>query len=222
MKRHLSLLLAATLLVCAPAIAETYRVNPSKARQLPQILANLHDGDTVIFERGTYSTQNGLEIARVNNITLQGEGKAEIVLGNLNDAVLTVNNCTRIRVSGLRARHENPNREYACEGAVIEVRDSSQIAVSECELNGCGAAGVYATGCQDLVIANNTIFNNSYAAVWLYDSSALVHSNRITRNATELVTGGTCEVTMVENKTENNKGNDWLHTEWTREVLKED
>lgn len=209
------------LLLCASAQAETYRVNPSKTRQLSSLLANLHDGDTVIFERGVYDIAKGLEVTGLNNVTLAGEGKVEIVLGNLDEPVLSISACTRVRIRGLRARHQKPNREYACEGAVIEVRNAEHVAITECRLNGCGAAGVYATDSQDVVVANNTIFNNTFSAVWLYNSSALVRGNHIYDNATEVVTGGNCDLTMIANKTENNHGNDDSMTDWARESLGE-
>lgn len=221
MTKPFSLFLALSLFVGGPALAETTRVNPSKSKQLPSILTNLRDGDTLIFERGTYETAKGLEIASLNNVTLRGEGKVDIVLGNLDEPVLTVTNCTRVKIEGLHARHQNPNREYACEGAVIEVRSSQHVGVSECSLNGCGAAGVYAADSKDLVIVNNTIFNNTFAAVWCYDSSARIQGNRIFKNAAELITGGDSDVVMIDNTIEKNEGSDYSKTDWVREVLGE-
>lgn len=212
-------LLFLLLACCSPCWAETIRVNPSKTARLPEILASLKTGDTVIFERGIYRTAGALEISGLHDVTLQGEGKVEIVLADLDDAVISVSSCQRVRIRGLRARHAQPNEEYACEGAVIRVENSEQVAVSDCWLNGCGAAGVYATGVKDLVIANNTIFNNTFAAVWVYQSSGLVYGNRMHDNAAELITLGESDITMAGNSIEDNQGNSYGETDWARSVL---
>jgi parallel beta-helix repeat protein len=209
------------LLFASVANAETVRVNPSKTQQLQTILNGLQSGDTVLFERGTYRTAHALELKGAYDITIRGEGKVEIVLSDLDDPVFSVSDCQDIHITGLRARHHSPNQEYACEGAVVRVVDSKRVAVSNCELNGCGAAGVYASATQELVVCGNTIFNNTFAAVWVYDSSGIVHGNRMHKNAAELICGGTSDVTLSGNRIENNRGNDFNETDFSRKILRD-
>lgn len=212
----------ALLLLGQAAAADTLRVTPSKAHRLPEMLANLKDGDRVVFERGTYRTHRALEISGRKDIVIEGEGKVEVVLSNLDDAVFSIQKSQRVQIKNLRARHQKPNEEYACEGAVVEVRDSQQVGVTGCRLDGCGAAGVYATDVQDLVVFDNTIFNNSFAAVWLYDTTGIVRRNRMHDNASDLITGGKTEVILSENEVEENSGNDFLDTDWARSLVGEE
>lgn len=151
---------------------------------------------------------------------MRGEGKVEIVLSNLDEAVISVADSEGVIIKGLRARHAQPNKEYACEGAVVEIRNSKQVAVTHSELNGCGAAGVYATGSSDVVIYKNTIFNNTFAGVWLYNTTAHIRQNRLFKNAADLITGGQTEVVMLDNEVENNKGNDFSETEFLRRITR--
>lgn len=213
------ILLATLTLLCTSALAETYRVNPSKAKRLDAVMEQLQPGDVVIFERGTYRTDKPILLTGVNQVELRGESGAEIVLSDLDEAVIELENCNQVHLSGLKARHAQPAAEYQCEGAVIRVSNSSRVAVTDSTLNGCGAAGVYAVGTTELAVLRNTIFNNTYAAVWVYDSSGVVQGNKMYKNAADLVTGGTCSVTLVDNTIENNDGNDYSTTEFIRQML---
>ncbi len=210
------------LLLSSAVTADTLRVTPGKAHRLPEMFSNLKDGDRVVFERGTYRTHRALTVSGLKNITLEGEGRVEVVLSNLDDPVFAVKGSERVQIKNLKARHQKPNEEYACEGAVVEVRDSQQVGVTGCSLDGCGAAGVYAMGVKDLVVFDNTIFNNSFAAVWAYDTTGMVRRNRMHDNAADLITGGQTEVILLENEIEDNEGNDFLQTDWARSLTEED
>lgn len=210
------------LTLALSASAETLRVNPSKVDRLQSVLDNLKEGDTVIFERGVYRTKKALKLSEVRNVTLRGEGKVEIVLDNLEDPVIWVSDSQRVRISKLRARHQLPNKEYACEGAVVRVDGSLQVAVTESELDGCGAAGVYAVDTKDLVVFKNKIFNNSFAAVWTYNTNGLVRGNHIYKNAADLVSQGGSDMIFLDNVIEKNKGNDFYgSTDWVFEITGE-
>lgn len=221
MKTSIIIFLLVAFVCSAAASAETYRVNPSKANHLQTVMDGLESGDTVIFERGVYKTREALRLSEKSHIKVQGEGRAEIVLDSLDQDVIDVQSCQNVTISGLSARHQTPNKEYACEGAVVSIHDSKQIAVTGCKLNGCGSAGVYASGTEDLVVFDNTIFNNSFAAVWVYNSSGIVHKNRMYGNAADLVTGGTGDITLTGNTIEDNQGNSFNQTDFSRQVMRE-
>lgn len=208
-----------SLALFAPATAELYRLTPSQTERVQGVLDRLEEGDTVIFERGTYQTKDALVLKNKTGVELRASGKVEIVLNSLEQAVLEIENCQDIRISGLRARHQKPNREYACEGAVISVRQSEQVGISGCELNGCGAAGVYANQVKDLVVFDNKIFNNTFAGVWLSDTQGHIYRNRLYDNAADFVTSGECDVVMRANKVEKNDGNDFMRSDFFDAVV---
>lgn len=211
--------LAAIILLLSTAVqAKTLVFWPSSSDQVPRALESVQSGDTVVFQSGKYKFSSGLVLSEVEDVTVEARGKVELIVDNLDDAVLSVKNCRRVKISGFSARHEKPAPEYQCEGAVIRCDQSEDVFISENKLNGCGAAGVFAMGSKNIVVYKNRIFNNSFAGVWMQDSSALVHGNRIYNNASALITYGECNVSLTENRIENNKGNIFNDSDFFRRM----
>ena len=200
----------AVLLLTGTASAEVYRLTPSRSAEVQTVLDKLVEGDTVVFDRGIYRTHSALVLREKIGVELRSNGRVEIVLDNLDDAVLEIQGCQNVRITGLRARHQKPNEEYQCEGAVIAVRDSQQVGISRCELNGCGAAGVYATSVKDLIVFDNKIFNNSFAGVWVSDTTGHVYKNHLHHNASDFITYGESDIVLSANKIEKNDGNEYV------------
>lgn len=194
-------------LLVANCQAETVVFTPRQADEIPNRIRTLKTGDRVVFQRGRYLLREEIRLTNLSDVKLETRGRVELVLSDLDAAVVSIENCKRIQVRGFRARHQSPAKEYRCEGAVIRVQRSSKVLIADNRLNGCGAAGVYAIESKDVVIYGNRIFNNTFAGVWLASSQATVHKNRIYDNAAALVTYGECEVALTENKIEDNKGN---------------
>lgn len=206
MRIHWMILL---LLLSAPSPAETHRFGPDDAPRLVEAFEKLQSGDRVILEAGRYPLFQSLVISGVTDLRLEGRGKVELILQSLEQPVLTLDRCQKIRINNLRARHQQPSEEYVCEGAVIEVQKSQKVKIWDCHLNGCGAAGVYAVESDGLVIQRNRIFNNTYAGIWLHSSNAHVIDNKIFDNAASLITWGPCRLTLLGNEIKNNTGNDY-------------
>lgn len=209
-----------SLLLASSAVAETYRVNAAQSDQVQSVLDRTSSGDVVIFERGTYRTQHALVLNGKSDVELRGSGRVEIVLHNLDEAVIEVRESQNIRIRGLRARHEKPNPEYACEGAVIAVFDSQQVGISGNHLNGCGAAGVYSRGVKDLVVFDNKIFNNTFAGIWTADTTGYIYKNHLYKNAADFITYGECDIVLSGNKIEKNEGNDFSRGEFFEAVVR--
>ena len=209
--RILLFTLAITLLTSA-AQAKTLSFTPSTVYQMDAALKDLKSGDKVVFQRGTYELNNGLRVQGLSNVSFEGRGRVEIVVKDLNDAVLGFDDCKDIQVKGLWLRHKTPAPEYQCEGAVVRLNRCQRVFIAENRLNGCGAAGVYAMSSKDVVIYKNRIFNNSFAAIWFADVSATVHGNRVYDNASSFISYGKCDVSFTENEIEGNSGNIFNNT----------
>lgn len=214
----LSVLLFTLLL--GPAWARTWTVTPRDAGRLQETLERLEPGDKVVFERGEYRLLNSLELFEKQDITLEGRGKVEFILPDLWQPVISVAQCRRVTIRHIRARHAESLQGYECEGAVISIQKSEKIGIFDCHLNGCGAAGVYAIESKTVVVKDNTIFNNTYAGVWLAQSEAYVLNNRIVDNAASVITWGDCRLTMIGNEIKNNRGNDYTGADDIERLLK--
>jgi parallel beta-helix repeat protein len=215
----LTLVLSLILVLAATALGETYRYTPGQAHLLPDAFERLESGDRVVLERGTYRLEFGLELTNLSNITIEGQGRVTLLVDNLDDPVIDIDSCTDVTVKGLRAAHKEPAQEYQCEGAVIEVRSSKRVFIAKNRLNGCGAAGVYATSSKDVVVYQNRIFNNTYAAIWVAGSQVAVHDNWIYDNRAALNTYGECDITFTKNRIKNNDGNIYMRTGFFKKVV---
>lgn len=195
------------------ASAKTWRLTPSTP-DIPILFETIRSGDRIIFSSGTYKLDDALRLIGREKVTIEARGKVDLVLSNLNAPVLELRDCQEVQVKGLRARHEQPAKEYECEGAVISVQSCQKIYIAQNRLNGCGAAGVYAQSSKDVVIYKNRIYNNTFAGVWLHDSSATVHKNRIYDNQAAIITYGKVEMSCTENVIEKNGGNVFMRTDF--------
>lgn len=204
MKTYITLLL---LLLSTASQAKTLVFWPNKSDQVLPAFSQLQSGDHVVFQPGVYRFSQGLSLEGLDDVIIEGRRGAEILVTNLDDAVIRLSHCHRVQIKGLKARHEKPSEEYQCEGAVIHCSNSEDIFVADNSLNGCGAAGVYAMNSKNLMITRNDIYNNTFAGVWMQDSGALVHHNKIHNNASALITYGNCNVSLTENEISENKGN---------------
>ena len=213
--------LIAILLLTGTALSETYRYSPGQAYLLPEAFANLESGDRVVLERGNYTLEHGLRLTDLSNITIEGQGRVNLQVNDLDSPVLEIMGCTDVTIKQLRLSHKNPGKEYQCEGAVIKVANSEKVLVARNHLNGCGAAGVYALQSKEIFVYQNRIYNNTYAGVWLTDAQVLVHDNDIYDNAAALSTYGKCDVTLTENRIRDNAGNDYVKGGYFERAIKD-
>lgn len=219
MKTLLTLFLVLT--VTLPVFAKTLHANSGNAAQLPELLAGLNSGDTLILRRGEYKFRSGLMLSNVSDVVIQGEGRVEIVVQNLDDAVLSVRNCERVQIKNLRMKHEKPSAEYICEGPVLDLEYSNKVFIAENWLNGCGAYGVMAERCKEVVIYKNRIFHNTFSALRFEEVTGIVHKNRLYDNMAEILTYGDCDLTFTDNEVHDNGGNSFKHTEFFSEMTGE-
>ncbi len=177
MKRLLSLILAVIMLtgvtVMSVAAAEQRVVNVSTPEALIAALASdtkivLAPGKYVIraeeekieFSDGevwTFKNPKCVDVENISNLTIEGNGKAEVVLDVGTAPVIKLSHSENITISGLILGHDVP--EYGCEGEgyVIAVNESQNVTVNGCDLYGCGVNGINAWRSGNIVVNNTTI-----------------------------------------------------------------
>ncbi len=96
-----------------------------------------------------------LEIRNLENARIVGSRNAEIVTVPRTAAVLSVQSCTGLELSGFTAGHTV--MADPCEGEVIRAVECADLRVVNCSLYGCGTWGVSATDCDDLVVIGSDI-----------------------------------------------------------------
>jgi len=115
------------------------------------------------------SPNDGYIIKNIVNLTI--EGNAKIVIDDIWSDVLNFRNCGNITLSGLTVGHTDSLEEYRCEGAVTNFTNCINVNIDMCNLFGCGAFGIYATGVKNLKVTNSKIYDCSYTGIWLTGNS---------------------------------------------------
>ncbi len=88
-------------------------------------------------------------------------------------------NCDRITVSGISATHTEPTEDERCYGNVFGIDGCHDITIESCEINGCGAIGVYTNLVDGIELSNNFIHDNTLWAVQHEGHDFLVESHYI-------------------------------------------
>ncbi len=137
------------------------------------------DGDTILITAGTYEYDESLVLNRLADVVILGEEGTELICNSSLDNVIWINSCDRILVSGLSMRHADPGEDSRCDGNVIGIDSSNDITVMNCEINGCGAVGVYIVACGEITLLDNFIHGNSAWAVQLEGHGLICESRNL-------------------------------------------
>jgi hypothetical protein len=195
-----ALLISFLLLTAFCINAETHRIVPFSQISIQEILDFVQPGDTVILEEGIYEIDSTVKIMDKDSITIQGEGEVWVLCTDIYEDVISIVNCRGIQVYGVKARHKEWVPEYACNGSVVYIANSTDIEMRDCEFNGCGAFGVYMDYSERVDISYCYLHHNSYSAFYLSGCTDIALSyNRIMDNASFLSAYDTGFIEMFGN-----------------------
>ena len=154
----------------------------------------LREGDTLVFLPGIYEAEDRLEIWGQKNVTLMAEeaGTVELLCSNMEESVLWIFNSENLHIHNLKLSHLKPTPDARCYGNVFALDHCKDVTISGCDINGCGAIGVYSLGCTNLNLVKNHIHNNSIWAVQFDGENLLEATSEIP------------ELHFTENQIENN------------------
>ena len=145
----------------------------------PDRLIRLADGEYNLTKASTYgqAVQNDywywesdydgsqLKLFGIRNLVLQGRSAAHcsIVTEPRYANVLSFSGCENLNLTGLHIGH-TVEQGY-CSGGVLDFDNCSQIAVSACDLYGCGTLGISASDCRNLIAVRTTIRDCTYGGI---------------------------------------------------------
>lgn len=142
---------------------------PRRSLDLQTILDEAENGDVVGIPFGEYRLANGLVIEGGKDLTVTARFGTRILVEDTDADVLTVDGGNGVRIENLYLRHIEPRKEYECHGAVVRVRNATNVRIVNCELNGCGAVGVSARTVKGLLVRKCFIHHNSFNAFYIDD-----------------------------------------------------
>lgn len=123
------------------------------------------DSVHIILEEGTYYTKEGIWFNK-NHLVIEGKGRVNLYCTDLYTNVMWVTG-SNVVVKNLHMKHFAPGSMEGqnCSGRVIGFDGAKHCVIQNCDLNGCGLAGLHDNlGNEDILIKDCYIHNNSVGA----------------------------------------------------------
>lgn len=167
----------AIVLMAGSAGASTLVAGRGEEYAAPQeAIADVADGDTVLIRSGTYELAGSITLINVNDVLVLGEEETHLVCTSMFDNVMWVIGCSGVTIRNLHATHSDPPEGQGCTGNVFGIDSSTDVTIEDCDINGCGAIGVYAFMVDSIVLRNNYIHDNTIWAVY-YELEGLLQED---------------------------------------------
>ena len=126
---------------------------------------NCQSGDSIFIRSGEYILEESLELWEKDNVVVTCEGHCKLVMNNQEDNVMWIVTCENVTIRNLHCTHTKPSEWEQCTGNVFALDMGQNITIENCDINGCGAIGVYIMGTNNVTLKNNFIHDNTLAAI---------------------------------------------------------
>jgi pectate lyase len=157
--------------------SKTVQVGPTREYKfLSQYLMTEPSDVHILIDAGDYYSETEIWVSG-NNIIVEGLGEVNLYCQTLYNNVMWVSG-NNIIIKNLRMKHFKPGspEDQNCTGRVLAFDNANNVTVENCNLNGCGLAGLHDNlGNSNILVKNCYIHNNSLGAytdidgrVWLY------------------------------------------------------
>jgi parallel beta-helix repeat protein len=132
---------------------------------LQDAFESVESGDSLIIREGIYTNDKAMELWEKENVTILGEGECKLICNNIDDNVFWIITCKNVIIKNIHATHTQPAEGLSCVGNVFALDMGSGITIEGCDINGCGAIGVYIFGTTNICLKDNKIHDNTIWAV---------------------------------------------------------
>ncbi len=156
-------------------------VTVSSIAELEKAIATAEDGALIELKNQIYKTEEPLTIENKKNLTIDGKG-ATFICQSVTSDVIAITDCEKIILKNIVATHIDPEGPLGCTGNVIHIEKSSDILITDSELNGSGIIGVVAYNTDELKIINNHIHKNSQYSILYIGPSVTIEGNTFENN----------------------------------------
>jgi len=174
---------------------------------IQELVDKTQDGRIVHIPRARYILRKSLLLRRREDLTIRCQPGTQILVSDVEQNVLTIDRCKRIEIEGTHLRHLKPLKAYECHGAVIGIKESTGVTITDCELDGCGAIGVSARDSSELTVDHCHVHNNTFTAFYLHGCGKVKITSSVIRDNGNLVqVYETRDLGMHDNIIERNGG----------------
>ncbi|MCI4671939.1 MAG: right-handed parallel beta-helix repeat-containing protein [Bacteroidia bacterium] len=155
-----------------PAFAKAKPQATASAAEVEALYTALAEGKAVELKDLIYHLSEPLMISNRTDFTLDGHG-CTFIMENKDADVVVVENSFNVTLKNFKATHVEPEGPIGCTGSVLQVRESMNVLIEKCKLNGSGIIGVTTYNTQNLKVVSNYIYNNSKYGV-LFDGETSI------------------------------------------------
>ena len=135
--------------------------------------AALENNQVLWFCPGEHKVTRSVAVEGLSIVRISGEA-AKISARN-DVAVMTITDCDTVVVRGLHLVHETGE---SCLSNCLDISDSKQVTVANCEFNGSGYQGITLYNSHGVVLENNRIHNCEHG-FWAGESTGIVMRNNV-------------------------------------------
>ncbi len=193
---------------CSTVLPRSAQIKPPrKSLDIQKVIDNAQDRSTVTIPFGEYWLTKGLVIKGRKSFVLTSQPGTRILVKDVNADVVSVLQSEGISIKNFHLRHVNPLEEYQCHGVVIRVKDSNDILVTNCELDGCGAVGVSGWSSKNILVRNCHVHHNTFNAFYFQSCADVkIQSSVVEDNGNFIQMYDTSSLEMRDNVIRRNGG----------------
>ncbi len=153
----------------------------TQAVDVQRLIDEAEDNGLVQVPTGRYVLPKGLTVTNRKGLRIVFKKGAAILVDDVTQNVVSIIDSEHISIENAKLGHLTPLAEYECHGNVVDVRDSTNVRIQSCDINGCGAVGVFARGSSGIVVEGSHVHRNTFNAFYLHGCRGV----RIERNVVE-------------------------------------
>lgn len=163
------------LLICLESKAQcedfipqdTVYIGPDREIKNPQVYFDSTRSNVIVYlDSGHYYIDDTFFWVRGDHIIVEGIGRVSLYATELYTNVMWVIG-DHIKIKHIHMKHFKPGgmESQNCSGRVVGFDNAVNVTIEDCDLNGCGLAGLHDNlGNENILIKDNYIHNNSAGA----------------------------------------------------------
>lgn len=155
-----------TLLIISIIIFSLVTSKVYAEKDLQTVLNSINSGTTIYIGANTFTSEVAYTLVNKNNITIIFDDSCDIFCSSKYQNVIEIYNCYNVNIFNGKFKHIVARNEN-CIGSVVYITSSNTISLINCDINGSGARGIYASSVGNLSLINCYLHDNSIAAFFM-------------------------------------------------------
>lgn len=166
MKKSVSLRIAIVLLFVSSAVYAN--------DNLQLMLDSVKSGTILYVGTNNFISERAYKLNNKHDVIIVFNDSCNIYCSSQIENVFEIENCNHIQIINGKFKHQLAE-ETGCTGSVFRISDSKNISIINCNINGSGARGVYASSTGRLTIESCHLHHNSESAYYFSENCKSIY-----------------------------------------------